>query len=81
MSTITIDERPIQSAWSTGEEPIGAAVGYCGVTRIESYSENEAVFPHLPWLKVWKGDVLIARLNCAHMAEITYADEDAEETH
>ena len=75
MSTIAQDARPIRSAWSTGEEPTGATVGFLGVTRIEPYNENgQMARGSLPWLKVWKGDHVAARLNCAHMVEITYAE-------
>ena len=75
MSTIAQDARPIHSAYSAGEELVGATVGFLGVTRIEPYNENgQMARGSLPWLKVWKGDHLAARLNCAHMAEITYAE-------
>ena len=74
MTTIVDDTRPILSAWSEGEDAVGARVGFAGVTRIEPYTENGQGAP-VPWLKFWKDDVLYMRLNCAHMAEITYAEE------
>lgn len=76
MSRILEDMRPISMVWSTGAEDdmVGATVGVHGVTRIEPYEETGEM-AMVTWFKVWKGDVLIARLNCAHMAEITYSEE------
>ncbi len=77
MTTILDDKRPIKSAWGASDDPVGgAAVGFHDVTRIEPYSETGQM-ANVTWLKVWKGDVLAARLNCAHMAEITYAEASA----
>lgn len=77
MSTILQDKRPIKRAWGQGDDPCGGAtVGFHGVTRIEPYEENGEMAP-VPWLKVWKGDVLAARLNAALIVEITYAEEPA----
>lgn len=62
------DERIIQSAWG---KDYGATVGRFGVTRIEPYQEDGQMAP-VTWLRVWKGDTLLARLNTAHVAEIRY---------
>lgn len=64
-------DQPIQSAWSNAPDETGARVGFDGVTRIEPYRENGQM-ARMVWLRVWKGDKLVARLNAAHMAEIKY---------
>lgn len=79
MTTILDDTRPIHSAWGVGDDPCGGAtVGFQGVTRIEPYSETGQM-ANVTWLKVWKGDVLAARLNTALMVEIVYAEETGDE--
>ena len=67
------DERPILSACSERPDEIHEKVGYPTqnpVTKIEPYHENGEVV----WLLVWKGDVIVSRLNAAKMAEIVYQD-------
>ena len=65
------DDRLISTAW---EENFGASVGQRGVTKIVPYEEN-GQGATVTWLAVFKGDHLAARLNCAHLVEITYAPE------
>ena len=72
------DPRPIQAAQTESEE-IGARVDSVKsvkkdpVTKIEPYEENGELAP-VTWLRVWKGERLVARLNVAKMAEIKYED-------
>lgn len=72
VSTIIDCDREIVSAWSANQM-VGASVGYEGITAIEPYLERGQMAP-VAFLRVWKGDYLAARLNCAHMAEITYKE-------
>lgn len=68
------DKRPIYSIQSEpSPEPIGATVGYAGVTRIEVYRENGQ--DPQTWFNVWKVDFLYKRLNAAYIAEVTYKEE------
>ncbi len=69
---------PILEAWGPGEDGMGARVGYDGTTRIEAYNENGQM-DGVPWLRVWKGDFLHARLNVAHMEIIRYQEPGTEE--
>ncbi len=62
---------PILEAYGPGEEGVGARVGYGGVTRIEAYNECGQM-ACVPWLRVWRGDVLYMRLNAAQMEFIRY---------
>ncbi len=68
-------DREILEAWSAGPEDdlVGARVGYRGVTWIEPYREDGQM-AGVPWLRVWKDEKLVARLNCAHMAQIRYKE-------
>ena len=70
------DPRPILRAWSEAPNEVGATVGWpqCDpVTRIESYEENGEMAA-VTWLRVWRGDTVVARLHAAKMAEIVYED-------
>jgi hypothetical protein len=72
---ISKDERPIEGVWGTGSEdvdPVGATVGHKGVTAIQPYREDGQM-SLVTWFAVYRGDELWKRLNCAYVAEITYA--------
>lgn len=75
VSTIVDCDGEILQAWSAGHENdmVGARVGHEGVTRLEPYLESGQMAP-VPFLRVWKGNFLAARLNCAHMAVIEYEE-------
>ncbi len=73
---IVDDERPILRAWSECGQ-VGASVGQprnAPVTKIEPYEENGQMAA-VTWLRVWKGDAIVARLNAAKMAEIVYQND------
>lgn len=67
------DSRPIVSAWSVSGD-VGATVGRGGITAIVPYEEFGDMAP-VTWLAVYCGDAVWKRLNCAHMAEIVYAQK------
>lgn len=56
-TALSRDQRPIMAA--TGERGI-FCVGEFGVTKITPYDENGEM-SHVPWLAIWKGDVVTLR--------------------
>ncbi len=68
------DKRSIERAWSASPDEVGATVGWPlddPVTKIEPYEENGEMAA-VTWLRVWKGDRLVLRLNASFMVEIDY---------
>lgn len=72
-SELVCGEQIILAAWSNGSNG-GARVGVENVTRIDAYYEPGQMAA-VPWLRVWKGGALAARLNAAAMTMIEYKYE------
>lgn len=69
--TILTDERPIAYIDIGSDESI--IVGQFGITKIEAYGEN-GMHCDLPWFRVYKGDVLIQRVNAKSVSTVRYKD-------
>ena len=65
---IVIDPRPIVQVIAAG----GRIVGPHGVTKIVPYSEDGQM-AGVPWLAVYRDEVIIMRVNCATVESIHYA--------
>jgi hypothetical protein len=73
------DKREIDVAWSNDSET-GARVGGNGITSIRPYEELGKMAA-VTWLAVFKGDVIVKRLNTAYVGEITYFQEQEKNDH
>ena len=69
------DERPIQAVVTMGEDYSVYIVGHGGVTKITPYREVGQM-TYIPWLAVYAGDDITARVNCAGVESITYGTGD-----
>ena len=74
MSSIFEDTRRIETIyWGDGGElKVG---GTSDVTKIEAYREYGEM-SHVPWFKVWRGDVLWQRINAKTVSGVVYFDEE-----
>ena len=74
MNTIFNDERPIQSITQAIDKRLYAwEIGQCGVTLIEPYREDHGTDSVL-WFRIWKGDILTARVNGKYIDNVHYGD-------
>ncbi len=80
MDKIIDDPRPIRAVWfgSRGQDDEeGAKLGFPQrhpVTKIEPYEENGQMAP-VTWLRIWKGETVVARVNVSGVMEIEYGDD------
>ena len=74
-SEIIEDKRPIESIWY--EPGAHYKVGQNGVTKIESYGEV-GEYEWQPWLKVFKGEEIYARIPAKQVAIIYQLDGQPE---
>ena len=73
MNQILEDAREIQSIWW---EPDGSySVGVLGTTKIEVYPEA-GQFCVTPWFAIWKGSMVVVRVNAASLAGISYKEPE-----
>lgn len=64
------DDREIKAIWSACGQA-GHVVGTDGVTGIELNHANGQM-AKVPWFAIRKGDVLVSRVNAAHVAQVDY---------
>lgn len=67
--TLLTDNRPILQVLDAGDH--GPCLGSDGVTNIEVY-EDYGEGAMVPWFAVWRGDVLVERLQAAKFATVRY---------
>ena len=72
-SEIIEDKRPIQAIWY--EDDAHYKVGQSGVTKIESYGEV-GEYELQPWLKVFKGEEIYARVPAKNVTIIYQLEGD-----
>ena len=72
MDSIREDMRTIKRLWfpPLSSRP-AILVGSRGVTRIEAYEEL-GQGNYVPWFAVYHGDVIVERVNAAHVASVEY---------
>jgi hypothetical protein len=70
-TTILTDDRPIVSIQSSLIDTPDYQVGEYGITKIEAYGEP-AMYSNIPWVRVVKGEDIVARINCHELAQINY---------
>lgn len=63
------DRSPIAVWW--GDEECGYKVGYQGITSMKTIKVPGPMGFH-PWIEVYRGDVLVARVNCSCIQEVRY---------
>jgi hypothetical protein len=61
MTRLTEDKRPIKSI-SSDEGRYTLKIGQDGITKIEVYEEMGQM-TYIPWIAIWKGDVLSIRMD------------------
>lgn len=72
-SALARDNREIQTVWFSGEDSTYFKVGEHGVTKIKSYDEFGSG-NYEPWLAIYKGDFLFARVRAQGIEQVSYMD-------